>query len=118
MRQSLNILFVGNSYTSVRDVATLVDADHFVLYATWGRNEGAPQLLELGLTREKMTEGLSLAYNKAAKLYGMRVAEVGKAFLDYEPRNDLYNQDNSHPSALGSAIAARVIFETVKASLD
>lgn len=98
----------------VRDVMKLIDADHFVLYATWGRNIGNKRLEELGLSTEEMAKKLSCAYNKAAKLCGMRVAEVGKAFLDYEPRCDLYKEDNSHPSEIGSAIAARVIFETVR----
>jgi hypothetical protein len=48
----------------------------------------------------------------------MRVAEVGKAFLDYEPRNDLYDEDRSHPSAIGSRVAASVIFETVRSYLE
>ena len=98
----------------VKDVMALIDADKFIMYATWGRNVGCDMLAELGLTREQMTEKLSLAYNKAAQLYDMRVAEVGKAFLSYEPRDELYNEDKSHPSALGSSIAEHVIFETVK----
>lgn len=99
----------------VKDVMALIDADKFIMYATWGRNVGSDKLTELGMTREQMTEKLSLAYNKAGELYDMRVAEVGKEFLRYEPRDDLYNEDKSHPSALGSSIAARVIFETLKA---
>lgn len=112
--QSLNpILDEERFLESVRALKTLINADHFVLYATWGRNDGSPQLEELGLTREQMTEKLSLAYNKAAKLYDMRVAEVGKAFLKYETKNDLYDEDKSHPSPIGSAVAARVIFKTI-----
>jgi len=112
--QSLNpILDEERFLKSVEMLKKLIDADHFVLYATWGRNAGSPQLEELGLTGEEMTEKLSLAYNKAAKLYDMRVAEVGKAFLQYETRDDLYNEDKSHPSSIGSSVAAHVIFETV-----
>lgn len=90
--------------------------DRFVLYATWGRKTGSPQLDELGLDTEQMARGLSEAYNKAGKMFGMDVAEVGKAFLRYSaerPDADLYNPDLSHPSELGSAVAARVIFSTV-----
>ncbi len=113
--QSVNPVKDEKSFLDgVHDVMALIDADCFVLYATWGRNVGSPILDELALTREEMTEKLSLAYNKAAKLYGMKVAEVGKTFLRYEPRDDLYDPDKSHPSAIGSTIAARVIFETVK----
>ena len=66
--------------------------------------------------REEMTEKLSLAYNKAADLNGMRVAEVGKAFFEYsktQNKDDLYNADKSHPSPLGSELAAKVIFEAM-----
>ena len=117
--QSVNPIKDENGFLNgVRDIMALIDAEYFVLYATWGRNVESSTLEELALTREEMTEKLSRAYNKAAELYGMRVAEVGKAFLQYEPRNDLYNEDHSHPSAIGSAIAARVIFETVKSRLE
>ena len=98
----------------VADVKALIDAEQFVLYATWGRNDGSPNLAELGLTREEMTEKLSIAYNKAAAQIGAKVAEVGNAFLAYaatQNKEDLYNPDKSHPSALGSAIAAKVILE-------
>lgn len=110
--QSINPIKDEQSFLGgVRDVAALVDAEHFVLYSTWGRNEGSPKLWELGLTREEMTERLSDAYNKAGKLYGMTVAEVGRAFLAYESRDALYSEDMSHPSPIGSELAARVIFE-------
>lgn len=100
----------------VKDVMALIDADKFIMYATWGRNDGSANLAELGLTREEMTEKLSLAYNKAANLYNADIAEVGKAFLEYSrthDKNELYNPDNSHPSAVGSALAAEVIFKTM-----
>ena len=105
-------------FAGVRGVQSLIDADRFVLYATWGRNEGCEKLAELGLTRAEMTEGLSQAYRRAAELYGMQVAEVGRAFLEYPERDALYAEDRSHPSALGSAIAARVIWETVESQLN
>jgi hypothetical protein len=63
-----------------------------------------------------MTEKLNAAYHKASQLYGARVAEVGKAFLEYaenHDRNELYNEDNSHPSEIGSTIAAQVIFNAM-----
>ena len=117
--QSVNPIKDEESFINgVRDIKALVDADHFVLYATWGRNVGSSLLDELSMTSEEMTEKLSHAYNKAADLYGMRVAEVGKAFLNYEERNALYDPDKSHPSATGSAIAARVIFEAVKSCFE
>ena len=105
--------------SSVKALGELIDADKFILYATWGRNEGCPELKDLGLSRAEMTEKLSRAYNKAALKYGMSVAEVGKAFLSFEgERDELYNKDRSHPSTLGSAIAARVIFEATELFRD
>ncbi len=113
--QSLNPIINEEQFLEgVRDVMSLISADKFILYATWGRNDGSANLEELGLTREEMTEKLSLAYNKAATLYGAKVAEVGKAFLAYSlslDKDDLYNPDKSHPSAFGSALAAKVIFK-------
>ena len=101
-------------FQGVRDVMALIPAGRFVLYATWGRNDGSPDLEKLGLTREEMTERLSAAYHKAARLYGGCVAEVGKAFLAYPNKDELYISDMSHPSEAGSAIAARVIFESLR----
>lgn len=98
------------------DVAKLISAERFLLYATWGRNDGHPALEELALTRREMTEKLSEAYHKAAERIGAEVAEVGFAFLDYSERgdvNDLYNPDKSHPSAIGSKLAAEVIWERI-----
>lgn len=119
--QSLNpIKDEAQFLAGVEGVKALIDADKFILYATWGRNDGSPQLEELGLTREEMTEKLSLAYNKAGQIYGMDVAEVGKAFLAYAEnadKDELYNPDKSHPSPLGSNIAAKVIWEELIHSL-
>ena len=60
---------------------------------------------------------LNEAYHKAGKQYGMHVAEVGHAFLNYaatHDKDDLYHEDKSHPSEIGSAIAAKVIWDQVK----
>lgn len=97
-------------------VKELIDADNFVLYATWGRNDESEDLVKLGISRAQMTEKLSLAYNKAGAKYSMKVAEVGKAFFEYSEsadRNDLYMPDCSHSSKTGSALAAKVIFDTI-----
>jgi len=105
------VVSVGN----IKDMLSQ-NSGTFVLYATWGRKEGSPMLSELGLDTIGMTEGLSISYNLAAEKYGMSVAEVGKAFLEHTkkyPDDELYNADKSHPSELGSRIAAKTIFEAV-----
>lgn len=89
---------------------------HFVLYATWGRCSGSPMLEELGISSEEMTDRLRDAYDEAGRKYGMAVAEVGLAFRAYAKEHsaeELYNPDLSHPSLLGSHIAAKTILDTV-----
>ena len=97
----------------VEAVKALISADKFVLYATWGRNDGSPDLAELGITRAEMTEKLNDAYHRAGDRFGMAVAEVGKAFLAHPDKDKLYNPDMTHPSPQGSAIAAQVILRQV-----
>ena len=100
---------------------SLISADKFILYATWGRNDQSEKLCALGITREEMTNKISLAYNKAAEFYGATVAEVGKAFLEFSMTNnkdELYNPDNSHPSLLGSQIAANEILKAMEKSYE
>ena len=100
--------------SGVLGVMKLISSDNFILYATWGRNDGSPTLSELGLTSDEMTKRLSAAYNAVGSKLSARVAEVGEAFLEYSKthdRDELYDPDKSHPSKIGSEIAARVIFE-------
>ena len=100
-------------FAGVAGVKGLIDADRFVLYATWGRNDGSPELEALGLTRQEMAEKLNEAYHEAGKRWGMAVAEVGKAFLCYPDKDALYDPDKSHPSIIGSRLAAQVIFRKI-----
>ena len=100
-------------FAGIEGAKKLISADRFILYATWGRNDGSPDLVDLGLTREEMTEKLSAAYNRAGEHYGMAVAEVGKAFLAQPDKDALYDPDMTHPSAVGSEIAARIILEQI-----
>lgn len=89
----------------------------FVLYATWGRKAGSPQLLEMQLTPEEMTEKLDEAYSEAGEKYSMTVAHVGRAFAAYaqlHPEEALHDPDLSHPSEKGSEIAAETILATIR----
>ena len=91
--------------------------EQFVLYATWGRKPGSDKLEELGLTSEQMTAQLDVAYTRAGEQFGMQVAHVGKAFAAYltqHPDAELYNPDKSHPSLLGSEIAAETILTEIQ----
>ncbi len=126
------IVLQEQSLFPVKDAAAFVQAvkdmkklllphtAHFVLYATWGRCDGSPQLSELSMTREEMTEHLSAAYRAAADACGMEVAEVGLAFAAYaktHPAQELYDPDLSHPSELGSRLAAETILAAVVRTL-
>lgn len=103
---------------AVGDLMTLFgdQADQFVLYATWGRHPDSPDLAEFGFTSEEMTEKLSAAYNEVGARYGIKVAEVGKAFAARRaahPEEDLYDPDCTHPSKLGSTVAAQTILRVI-----
>lgn len=92
-------------------------ADKFVLYATWGRQPGCPTLNELGLTSEQMADIIADTYDQVADRYGLRVAHVGKAFVQahrLHPDWELYYEDMHHSSELGSTIAAQTIWDVVR----
>lgn len=103
---------------AVGDLMALLNgqADQFVLYATWGRHPESPDLVRFGLTNPEMTAKLSQAYNEVGARYGIKVAEVGKAFAARRaahPEEDLYDPDRTHPSKLGSTVAAEIILQEI-----
>ena len=108
--QSFLALVDYESFLSgIRDLVALVKAKRNILYATWGRKTGSAKLEELGLTSEEMTNKLTEAYISAAKHVDAEISHVGKVFLKISqalPTFDIYNPDLSHPSYLGSAVAA------------
>ncbi|MBQ9780387.1 MAG: hypothetical protein IJW00_05535 [Clostridia bacterium] len=99
-----------------KGLATIVGADRTVMYATWGRMDGSEDLAYFGWTRESMTKGLYDAYCKAADLIHGEVSPVGLCFartVATAPEIDLYDPDKSHPSYLGSCVAALSHYMTV-----
>ena len=108
--------FVGG----IRDLVSLVKAKRNILYATWGRKTGSEKLNELGLTSEEMTNKLTEAYILAAKTVNAEISHVGKTFLKISkelPDLEIYNPDLSHPSYLGSAVAAICHYRTLFAEM-
>lgn len=102
----------------VKQVAELVGdrGGQFILYATWGRKAGNPTLSEQNWTPEQMTELLSDAYHRAAEEIHARVSPVGVRFLQMIrrfPETELYDKDGSHPSYMGSCLAALTHYCTV-----
>ena len=90
--------------------------DRTVLYVTWGRKEGSKDLEAHGWTRAEMTDRLAASYERAAEAVGAETSHVGRAFLALNllyPEIDLHHADLTHPSALGTALAAAVHYRTL-----
>ena len=93
----------------VCELTKLVSAKRTILYATWGRKTGCELLETLGLTSDEMADALEAAYRKAAAASGAEVSSVGLCFKEItklDPTAELYKEDLSHPSYLGSCVAA------------
>ena len=102
---------------AVGELKALVSAKRTVLYATWGRKAGCALLDELSMSSEEMTDALHLAYEKAALTYNCEISPVGLAFKSLSDRVELYSEDMSHPSYIGSALAAIVHYRTITGGL-
>lgn len=95
-------------------------AKRVILYATWGRKAGSPELAEQGWTHESMTQLLAQGYARAAQAKGLEVSYVGLAFqraLQADGALELYDPDMSHPSYTGSCLAALVHYKAVFGAL-
>ena len=98
------------------ELISLVDAKKNILYATWGRKEGSNTLTDLSLTSAEMTDILHEKNSALAEKLGALISPVGitfKALCEAAPAFELYNPDKSHPSYLGSAVAALCHYRTV-----
>lgn len=100
-------------------VSRLIDAvkaKRNILYATWGRKSGSDVLKKHGWTSQEMTFGLDAAYRKAANACGAEVSPVGMCFYriaERYPALELYDADLSHPSYLGSCVAALAHYRAI-----
>ena len=93
-----------------------IKAKRVILYCTWGRKRGHAVLAEHNWTTEGMAKDLKDAYSKAALAVGAEVSYVGDAFLEASKKckgAELYNSDLTHPSRLGTALAALVHYKTM-----
>ena len=102
-----------NGASAIKD---LVKAKRTILYSTWGRKRGAYLLTELNLSSEEMTDKLGERYSDLAAKIGAEVSHVGTCFkfiAKKYPELELYNPDLSHPSYLGSAVAAACHYYTL-----
>ena len=88
-----------------------------VFYCTWGRKTGHPVLSEINMNHDSMTLALKASYTAIAKEQDGLVAHVGSAFHEiyttYGDTIDVYHTDFTHPSQIGSYLAALTIFGTI-----
>ena len=87
-----------------------------ILYATWGRKAGSTTLEDYRWTTETMTELIDAAYQKAGDALNAKVSAVGRSFwkvTQLDPRIDLHDPDLTHPSYLGSCLAALTHYYTL-----
>ena len=102
-------------YASVRNLSERIRATGAtpVLYSTWGYKTGNANLEKYSLTNESMTWKLAASYQAIGDELSIPVVHVGLAFYDLYSEKvaiELYNADNSHPSAEGSYLAAATLF--------
>ncbi|MBE6597645.1 MAG: hypothetical protein E7641_08270 [Ruminococcaceae bacterium] len=86
------------------------------LYGTWRKKEGHNAYEKYSLTKGELSEKLNDAFSEAAKIYGVGVAFVDPPFIEAENTPNLpdpYNEDGSHPTYVGSFIAALTIIKTI-----
>lgn len=109
----------GRFYDGVRAIVEKIRANGAtpVLYSTWGRKAGHKTLADYGWTNETMTWKLAAAYAAIGEELGIDVAYVGLAFHDIymnqKGKLELYDEDSTHPSSLGSYLAAMTIFAEI-----
>lgn len=114
---------VQNVYPAAGSLNSLVHTHNkeakVIFYMTWGHQDGmqgAPADYPLVETYEGMQERLKISYLEMAYQHKAWCAPVGMAWQcvrKERPDYILYTSDGSHPSPLGSYLAANVIFTTI-----
>ena len=85
-----------------------------ILFITWGRRDGLSQLGYSSFS--EMQNGLSRGYLNIAIELNILVSPVGLAWknaLKIDPQLALWQDDGSHPSVLGSYLAACVFYAVI-----
>lgn len=89
------------------------------LYETWARADGSAVLTELGWDGDTMQEKLRRSYEKAATDNKAVVVYAGEKLREaYKRGEPVYDPDGSHPSPLGSQIAAEEFYRTLTAQVN
>ena len=85
-----------------------------VLYATWAYQKGSAELAAKGWDYNEMADKLSKAYHQAARENKALIADVGQRFYELAETWELYAGDGTHPSEIGSRIAAETIATVIQ----
>lgn len=113
---NLPITGFDDFYTGAVGLCDLIKATRVILYTPWGYKDGSPKLDLLNLTSEEMTAKIYDAYESVGKKIGAQLSAVGLAFSAMKkisPKTELYNADMTHPSLIGSSIAAICHYKTL-----
>ncbi|MBO4421938.1 MAG: hypothetical protein J5879_00750 [Clostridia bacterium] len=79
-----------------------------VFYETWARADGSDVLEKAGWNHDTMQSLLRASYEKAAEESGALIVYAGERIHEAYGRGEpVYDDDKSHPSPLGSLIAAK-----------
>ena len=85
-----------------------------LFYATWAYREGSQRLQDTGMSYAEMARGLYTAYHAAAERNGALIADVGEAFTAMRSIENVYEDDDFHPNAVGSLLAAQTIARVIE----
>lgn len=85
-----------------------------ILYATWAYKEGTEKLASIDMTYNAFSDALWASYHEAAERNGALVADVGLAFNALRHLVSLYEDDDYHPSEVGSLVAAQCIARVIE----
>lgn len=92
-----------------------IDAEP-IFYCTWGRRNDNGDIAKFNLgNNEIMTWNLAASYRKIGEELNAAVAYVGPVFYELYSGTDInvFHTDGSHPSKIGTYIAALTIFSTI-----
>jgi len=91
------------------------DCTQIMLYMTWGYKAGNGQWAEIN-TYEKMQARISNTYLRYSDLINAQLSPVGAVWSQVRqnyPALELYDQDNFHPSLLGSYVSAVTFYTAI-----
>lgn len=114
---------IAESYPAAKSLDSLIHIGSpnakTIFYMTWGHKYGTTHKIEnypLSYTYEGMQERIKTSYLEMTYQNKARCAPVGMAWQrvrSERPDYQLYTSDLSHPSKLGTYLAANVIYTTI-----